>query len=155
MNKPYEFHEPVIHPVDDQDTPANLALMPKLFRLTSIHHESIDDRHTQCTATLYHDRASLKVKWTFNTHDLRLQSGDLVSPRWFDTTTCEGGAIKISRLVLMERQEPWESLFDTLQHDWVRDRVLIRPATRLMEELPRSYRYLFNAIFWDGTARIF
>jgi 3'-5' exoribonuclease len=150
MNKPYEFSEPVIHPVDDQDTPTNLALMPKLFRLTTNHHEPIDERRTQCTATLYHDSASLKVSWTVSNPDLRLKSGDLVSPRWFGSTTCEGGAIKISRLVLMERPEPWENLFQTVPHGWVKDRELIKQAAGLMEVLPRSYRYLFNAMFWDG-----
>jgi 3'-5' exoribonuclease len=150
MNKPYEFNEPVIHPVDDQDTPTNLALMPKLFRLTTIEREPVDDRRTQCTATLYHDSASLKVSWTVGSPDLRMKSGDLVSPRWFGSTTCEGGAIKISRLVLMERPEPWQNLFNTLPHGWVKDRKLVRQAAGLMEGLPRSYRYLFNAIFWDG-----
>ncbi|MBI3479561.1 MAG: metal-dependent phosphohydrolase [Nitrosomonadales bacterium] len=148
MNKLYEFSQQVIHPVDDQDTPTNLAMMPKLFRLTE--NEPMDDRRTQCTATLFHDSASLRVHWIASTPDMRLKSGDMVSPRWFGRATCKGGAIKISRLVLMERPEPWQNLFNTIPHDWVNDRALVRQAARLMEGLPRSYRYLFNAIFWDG-----
>jgi 3'-5' exoribonuclease len=150
MNNLYELNEPVIHPIDDEDTPSNLALMLKLFRLTSIHQVLVDDRSTQCTATLFHEKASLKVSWNVSYPDLRLKSGDLVSPRWFGNTCCEGGAIKISRLVLMERPEPWENLFHTVPHGWVSDRELIKQAAELKEGLPRSYRFLFNAIFWEG-----
>lgn len=131
-------------------TPSNLAMMPKLFRLTSIHQLAVDDRSTQCTATLYHDKASLKVSWNVSHPDLRLKSGDLVSPRWLGSTSCAGGAIKISRLVLMERPEPWENLFHTVPYSWVNDRDLVKQAAELIEGLPRSYRFLLNAIFWEG-----
>lgn len=150
MNNPYEFNDPVTHPVDDQDTPTNQVAMPKIFRLTTIHQEIIDPRRTRCTATLYHDRASINVSWTVSKPDLRLKSGDLVSPRWPGITTCEGGAIKIGRLVLMERPEPWENMFHTVPHGWVKDRELLKQAAGLVEALPRPYRFLLNAIFWDG-----
>jgi 3'-5' exoribonuclease len=131
-------------------TPVNLAIMPKIFRLTSIHNAQPDSKCTQCTATLYHDSASLKVKWTLNRPDLRLKSGDLVSPRWLGLTTSEDGMIKISRLVLMERPEPWENLFHTVPHGWVKSRELVSLAAELFELMPRPYRFLFNAVFWDG-----
>ena len=151
MNKLAEtLHIASANEVTDHDTPLNLAMMPRIFRLTSIHHKPIDDRHTQCTATLYHDRASLKVSWSVNQPDIRLKSGVLVSPRWFSHTCSEGGSIKISRLVLMERPEPWENLFHMVPHGWVKNRELIKQAAALVECLPRSYRYLFNAIFWEG-----
>lgn len=150
MNKLYEFDAPVIHPVDDEDTPNNIAMMPKVFRLITIDHERIDDRRTLCTATLYHEKASLRLCWNCSHPDSRLKSGDLVSPRWLGTTTCEGGAIRISRLALMERPEPWQNLFHTVPHGWVKDRELVGEAAALIEELPRAYRYLFNTIFWDG-----
>jgi len=150
MNKLAEMHD--FHGVgfDEKETPINLAMMPKIFRLTSIFHAPTDGMGTQCIATLYHDRASLKVSWNVSNPDLRLKSGDLVSLRWFNRTFCKGGSIKISRLVLMERPEPWENLFHTVPHGWVRDRELVTQAATLMEALPRPYRYLLNAILWDG-----
>lgn len=63
-------------------TPVNMASMPRLFRLTAIHHSQLGDRRTQCTASLFHEKAALKVSWIVNQPDLRLKSGDLVSPRW-------------------------------------------------------------------------
>ncbi len=134
----------------ESPTPTNIAMMPKVFRLTSIRHVQLNDKCTQCTATLYHDKAALKVKWALNHPDLRLNSGDLVSPRWLGHTTCEGGLIKISRLVLMERPEPWENMFHTVPHGWVKNRELVRQAAELVESMPRSYRFLFNAVFWNG-----
>jgi 3'-5' exoribonuclease len=131
-------------------TPVNLAMMPKVFRLTSIHHVPLNDKSTLCTATLYHDKAALKVSWIVNHPDIRLKSGALVSPRWLGHTTSEGGMIKISRLVLMECPEPWENMFHTVPHGWVKNRDLVNQAAELVESLPRSYRFLFNAIFWDG-----
>lgn len=150
MNNPTELQALSGHGLAEHDTPVNLAMMPRIFRLTTIHRAPIDDRRTQCTATLYHDSASLKVSWTASKPDLRLKSGDLVSPRWFGSTACEGGAIRISRLVLMERPEPWENLFHTVPHGWVKDRELVKQAAGLMEALPRPYRFLFNALFWEG-----
>ncbi len=130
--------------------PASLGLMPRIFRLISIHHEQESERRTRCTATLFHDKAALRVSWAIGTPDLRLKPGDLVSPRWPGTASYEKGAIKINRLVLMERPEPWENLFHTVPHGWVKDRELVQQAAKLVEALPRPYRYLFNAIFWNG-----
>jgi len=63
-------------------TPFNVSAMPTIFRLTSFHFAQLNEKVTQCTATLYHEKAALKVRWTLNRPDLRLKSGDLVSPRW-------------------------------------------------------------------------
>lgn len=136
--------------MQEKTTPTNMAMMPRIFRLTSINFAPIDDRNTRCTATLYHDSAAINVSWTVNRPDLRLNSGDLVSPRWQGNTTCEGGKIKISRLVLMERPEPWENLFHTVPYGWVKGRELVKQAAELVELLPRPYHFLFNAIFWEG-----
>jgi 3'-5' exoribonuclease len=132
-------------------TPAHLAMMPRLFRLASIQHTPLDGARTRCTASLYHDQASLKVSWIVNQPDLRLKSGDLVSPRWPGCTTSEAGMIKISRLILIERPEPWENLFHTIPHGWVKNREMIKQAAVLVDALPRAYRFLFNAIFWERT----
>lgn len=134
----------------DRVIPTNVATMPRIFRLTQIDLVQMDMGCTKYTATLYHDRAVIKVCWSVSKPDLRLKSGALVSPRLFGVAHCEGGVIKISRLVLMELPEPWENLFHTVPHGWVKDRELVERAAVLIEALPRSYRYLFNAIFWDG-----
>lgn len=134
----------------EQEAPTNLAMMPRIFRLTSINHAQLSNRQTRCTASLFHNQASIKVVWMASQPDIRLKSGDLVSPRWSGHTTCEGGAIRISRLILMERPEPWENLFHSIPHGWVKNRELVMQAAALVELLPRSYRFLLNAIFWDG-----
>ena len=136
--------------LEEYPTLINLAMMPKVFRLTSINHAPLGDKCTQLKATLYHDKAVLKVHWTANRPDLRIKSGDLVSPRWLGRISSDDGQIKISRLVLMERPEPWENLFHTVPHGWVKNRDLVKQAAELVEILPRSYRFLFNAIFWNG-----
>jgi len=130
--------------------PASLGLMPRIFRLISIRRDQESERLTRCTATLFHEKAALRVSWATGTPDLRLKPGDLVSPRWPGAPSYEKGAIRISRLVLMERPEPWENLFHTVPHGWVSDRELVRQAANLVEALPRPYRFLFNAIFWNG-----
>ena len=130
--------------------PVNVSMMPTVFRLTSIQHEQLDHRRGQYTATLYHDKAALKVCWTVSRPDIRLKSGVLVSPRWLGKTTCEGGMVRISRLVLLERPEPGLNLFNTVPHGWVENRELVSQAAELIVSLPRSYRFLFNAVFWKG-----
>ena len=134
----------------EQKTPTNIAKMPCIFRLTSIQRIQMEGRQSRCTASLYHEQASIKVSWIVNQPDIRLKSGVLVSPRWLGHTICEMGTIIISRLVLMERPEPWENLFHTVPHGWVKNRELVKQAAVLVEALPRSYQFLFNAIFWDG-----
>lgn len=150
MNKLIDFHPPVIHPVDDQDFPHNTLLLPKIYRLTAIRHESVGTCKTICTATLYHDHASMNVIWTRSMPDTRLKVGDLVSPRWLPLSSCDRDAIRIARLVKMERPEPWENLFHMVPHDWVSDRQLTADAAELVDVLSRPCRFLFNAVFWDG-----
>jgi len=134
----------------EQETPLNLAMMPRIFRLTSMNHVQLNCKQTRCTASLFHNQASIKVSWMASQLDTRLKSGDLVSPRWLGNTTCEAGTIRISRLILMERPEPWENLFNSIPYGWVKNRDLVKQAAELIEALPRPYRFLFNAIFWDG-----
>ncbi len=135
---------------EELSTPLGLELMPKIFRLTSIQQTVFDARHTDCTATLFHNKAQLKVKWHARHPDHRLKPNLLVSPRWTGKPNCQGGAITISRLVPMERPEPEENLFETIPSGWVRDGELLQQAAKLIAILPNSYKCLFNAIFWDG-----
>lgn len=63
-------------------TPMNLAALPTRFRLTSLVTRAGDDQSWVTTATLFHERASLKVRWTLSRPDSRLRVHQLVSPRW-------------------------------------------------------------------------
>lgn len=132
-------------------TPLDIPALPSTFRLTSYSAKVIDHKSTECTATLFHEKASLKVRWTTAHPDHRIKPNLLVSPRWTAARTIgDDGTIRISRLVLIERPEPMENLFDLVPTGWVRDRKLVRKGAELNELLPRGHRHLFNAIFWEG-----
>lgn len=131
--------------------PLDLPTLPSTFRLTSYSAKVIDHKSTECTATLFHEKASLKVRWTTARMDSRIKPNLLVSPRWLMARSAsEDGVVRISRLVLIERPEPIENLFDLVPTGWVRDRELLSKASELIEVLPRGHRHLFNAIFWEG-----
>lgn len=132
-------------------TPIDLPTLPKIFRLTAYTVKVIDHKSSECTATLFHERASLTVRWTTARPDSRVKPNLLVSPRWASgVPVSENGAIRIGRLVLIERPEPMENLFDLIPSGWVRDRELVKQGAELLERLPRGHRHLFNAIFWNG-----
>lgn len=135
----------------DEITNLDLPSLPSIFRLTSYSAQVIDHKHTECVATLFHEHASLKVKWTTARPDTRIKPNLLVSPRWLATRpVSEQGAIRISRLVLVECPVPMENLFDLVPTGWVGDRSLVKKGADLLELLPRGHRHLFNAIFWEG-----
>ncbi len=123
--------------------------MPSIFRVTSI-----DCQQQECCflyrAHLFHEQASLTVEWTSNQSDTRIRPFCLVSPRWNLRPASHQGAIQISRLVLLEHPEPEENLFKLVPHGWVKNRELIKRGAALVEKLPKPYRFLFNAIFWNG-----
>lgn len=141
---------PEVRP-DERLTPVEIGMMPTIFRLTSIRRSDTGHGKVQYTASLFHDSASVKVRWQARKSDLKMKSGDLVSPRWNRETRSDAdGAILISRLVLMERPEASVNLFETVPHGWVGKRDLVREAVALLDSLPQTYRHLFNAVFWDG-----
>ena len=134
------------------ELPAPLALpqMPSIFRLTSLRCTAADNGVYQCTATLFHERAAIRVYWPSSRPEIRIHAGDLVSPRWQIRVASEAGAIHIHHLVLLERPEPTANPFQTVPTGWVPDRELVKRAADLVDELPRPYRHLFNAIFWNS-----
>jgi 3'-5' exoribonuclease len=135
----------------DEITNLDLPALPTVFRLTSYTAKVLDHKRTECTATLFHEKVSMKVRWTTASPDTRMKPNRLVSPRWSAQRGCdEEGKLRISRLVLIERPEAMENLFETVPSGWVRDRKLVGAARNLIEVLPRGHRHLFNAIFWDG-----
>ncbi len=123
--------------------------LPSTFRLTAFGHRPLDHKTTECTASLYHDQASLQVAWSCKQPDLRLHIGALVSIRWQGQPTNRDGCIRINRLVLLERPEASLDLFETILPLWVTDRELVKRANALLKPLPLAFKQLFNAIFWD------
>lgn len=124
--------------------------LPAILRIQSIVRLPFDMRHTLNRAVLFHEQASLTVEWVTRHVDVRLTAGSLVSVRWLGRPVSRGGAIRISRIVLLDRPDPALNPFDTIPTSWVVERDLVKRAAALWELLPRPFRHLFNAIFWRG-----
>lgn len=123
--------------------------LPPLFRVSAYEHHPIQGDLTECTATLFHEQASLRVTWTSRHLDSRLHVGVLVSIRWLGCSTTFEGAVRVARLVLLEKPDASINLFSTIPSAWVPDRELVRQGNALLEWLPRNFVHLFNAVFWD------
>ncbi|WP_141355194.1 HD domain-containing protein, partial [Zoogloea ramigera] len=110
----------------------------------------VDARNLLNVAVVFHERAVLRVEWLCRHPDSRLTAGSLVSIRWLGRPTSTLGAIRIARLVKLERPEASLNPFDTVPHAWVRDRALVARAGCFWEGLGRPLQHLFNAVFWDS-----
>lgn len=124
--------------------------LPPIFRVQSIERHPDVHGDILNRAVLFHEQASLSVEWLTRHADIRLTRGSLVSIRWLGRPASCDGHVRISRLVLLERPEAETNLFDLVPHGWVADRELVARASALWEGLPRGFRHLFNAMFWDG-----
>lgn len=133
----------------DEVEPAGLPSMPRLFRVVSRTATPLDANHHRMEAFLYHDRASLAVSWDVRNPDSRLKEDVLVSPRYSPNPVCEGGRLRIGRLVVIEQPIPAENLFCTVPPDWVRNRHLLGRAINLFEQLDSRYRELLTGVLWD------
>ncbi len=124
--------------------------IPSLFRLLNVSYYRIKSTHCQYSATLYNEACTIRVCWSTYQPDTRLRDGLLVSPRGFDSLSHSGWAYKISALSVRSNPDPNVNLFHTVPTSWVENREVVRHAAELCDSLSASYRYLFNAIFWDG-----
>jgi 3'-5' exoribonuclease len=100
-----------------------------------------------CQAVLFHEQAGLKVEWLCRHPDSRLTAG-----AWCRSAGSVArpttGAIRISRLVKLERPEA--SLNPLPRSPTVGSRTgLWWRAGQLWEGLGRPLQHLFNAVFWD------
>ena len=127
-----------------------LESMPGIYRLTSIQHNDLSNHRHEHDAYLFHEKASIRVRWVSDHIDTRLKHGVLVAVRWKNNSTCDHGAINVHRISLVEHPVPWLNLFHTIPPGWVKDRELITHAATLIETLPKTHQMLFNAIFWSG-----
>ncbi|HNB80387.1 MAG TPA: HD domain-containing protein [Rhodocyclaceae bacterium] len=125
------------------------SAMPPAMRVTAVGRTETPIGY-RTTACLFHERASLTVVWDARQPDTRIVPGCLAGIRWSGRPDCENGEIRIARLVRYDLPVAHENLFASVPHDWVADRELVRRAGLLWEALPRCFRHLFNAVFWEG-----
>lgn len=128
-----------------------VAKLPPIFRVESISRLPLDNHYALNRAVLFHERASLMVEWPSRKVDARLGVGSLVSIRWLGRPESLGGAVRISRLAVLERPEASVDLFQTIPTAWVQERTLVSRASALWHRLPPHFQHLFNAIFWDAS----
>lgn len=126
------------------------AMLPPVLRIQSLARLPSDARHALNRAVLFRERACITVEWITRHVDVRLAAGSLVSVRWLGRPTSLSGAVRISRLVLLEQPDPIINLFETVPTSWVIGRGLAKRAAAVWELLPRCFQHLFNAIFWKG-----
>lgn len=151
---------PPTHPDDDTEaptptqegrTPDSLtATLPPILRIQSIERTLTSDGHIHNRAVLFHERCSVCVDWISQQTDTRLHRHGLATMRPARYAHCNGGAVRIDRLLPAERADSTTNLFHTVPSDWVRDRALVRRAARLWEALPRNLAQLFNTLFWEN-----
>lgn len=76
--------------------------LPSVFRVVSLARLPLPGG-VRNEATLYHDQAYLRVVWMARHVDTQLTAGDLVTIRWLGKPVSVDGAVRISRLVRLER----------------------------------------------------
>ena len=95
----HEHHLPIPSAAPDNV----VAKLPPVFRVQSISRLPLDDQYALNRAALFHEHASLMVEWPARKVDARLGAGSLVSIRWLGRPESLGGAVRISRLAVLER----------------------------------------------------
>lgn len=126
------------------------AKLPHVFRVQSVERYPAGEHHHTTRAVIYHERATLTVEWRAHHVDVKVMAGTLVGIRWLGNPVSTHGAIQISRLVSLDKPEAEVNLFDLVPPAWVKDRELVKRAAALLENLPRGFRHLFNAMFWQA-----
>lgn len=135
-------NEQIIPPIDS---------LPGVFRVVSTSCiPSQNGRGVIYQVELYHEKAHMTVSFTRPHPDIRLRSDILVSVRWKLPVVSAGGAIQISRLVLLEHPVKGVNLFEMIPPSWVNDRELVRRGTRMLDRLESNLKLLVTAILWDG-----
>lgn|SRR5574337_190537 len=137
-----------VHPLPVADSDVMRDKLPPVWRLLSIERQPLARGGVANRAVLFHERASLTVDWSSPHVDVRLTHGKLVAIRW-QSRALGGEAVRIARLIVLERPEPSLNPFHTVPSAWVKDRPLLQRGAALWETLPRPFQHLFNAIFWE------
>lgn len=126
-----------------------IKALPLVYRLTNIEVNRVGRGQHSVVAEIYHDQASLRVQWQSSYVDPRLKVGTLVGVRWKGETKSEQGAIKISRLMVMDMPRPDINLFNTIPPSWLNERPLVIRASSVFKQLTKQFQYLWNAMFWE------
>ena len=122
--------------------------LPWLYRIIDLQKSALPQGGFKFRAQLFHEKASIAVTWVNSKPDERLTAGSLVTPRWTSKAVCTQGQTVINRL-LPVTSPGLVNLFETVPHEWVSERTLIREIRQLTESLPDHYIKLLNGIFWD------
>ena len=124
--------------------------LPLVFRVQSVERHPVPAGGVRNVASLFNEKAALKVDWLSRVADPRVAADCLVSIRWQGNAVSIGGHVRIGRLVALERPMAGLNLFDTVPMRWVPERELVQRGRALWESLPLAFRDLFNAMFWNG-----
>ena len=123
-------------------------LLPPVLRITNLTRlPAADGRSVRNEAVLFHARAGLRVVWVTAQADIRLRAGHLVSIRWLGKPVSVDGAIRINRLVLLERSIPTLDLFETIPPNWVKASDLLKRASAI-----ESRRQHQTSTTWTSTS---
>jgi len=126
--------------------------LPGIYRIVSTSCvPSMSGRGVEYSIGIYHDKAQLTVAFSRSQPDIRLKVDMLVSVRWKFPVVSQGGAIQISRLVLLEQPVKGFNLFETVPPGWVKNRELVKNAQEILNCLPDNWHHLVTAIMWNGT----
>lgn len=122
------------------------------YRLTSITRlAGKGGRGVINIATLFHEQGTREVTWQSAQVDCRLKRGCYVAMRGIEQSLTHGDAVKIQRLDLLDKPLPTVNPFDTVPSNWVRDRTLVKRASKLWNQLSRPLQHLVSAVLWDGS----
>jgi 3'-5' exoribonuclease len=137
------------------DEPAPEALAEHLravMRIVSLERTMSPDVRINSRAVLFHESCSMSVDWDTQHVDSRLHRHGLVTIRPAQPIRCSNGAIRIQRLLPVDRPLASENLFRTIPNGWCKDRALVARAIALWDALPRPLAHLVNAVLW-GSGR--
>ena len=124
--------------------------LPPNFRLTSTTRlPARIGRGIYNEATLFHDKASLRVSWHSAQVDSRLRRGCYVQLRGAGLMTPGDDVIPITGLEILDKPLPCINPFEMIPPNWVGNRELILRACKLWGQLSRPFQHLINAVFWD------
>ena len=126
-----------------------IEAMPRVFRLREYTPVRVFGGMASCTATLCHRHLALKVAWTETKPTQDLRQGELVTIEWASKLEVEEGVVQIKALRSATMADEYTNLFDTVPETWPVERTLIERGRVLIQRLPRRFKHLFNAIFWD------
>lgn len=128
-----------------------IAELPYAYRIRSLLQNPLPNgQGVLYTIELFHERVQLNVTFTRSQPDTRLRVNKLVSIYWKLPVISSDGAIRISRLTLIEQPLRKFNLFDTVPPSWVSDRKLVARARDMLEALPDHLKHLASAVLWDG-----